>query len=185
MHHFHIYLSQQTFASYISCKTALFFMVSQHRWSLVTGRIILKCMIFCQGFVIFKTGGLLQQWSLKTGFTVATWLFSCLAPHNKSITDLVFNISKYSETCLQRPLPWHSTSLERPHSYSWQRVLYFNAIWPCYQGPPVFRDHIFMANGTVFHKRFYCTCIDQHTITHTNTHTGDDATLLCVIPGVL
>ncbi len=41
--------------------------VCQDTCSLVTGSLILKCRSFCRKCVV-KTGGLLYQWSLKTGF---------------------------------------------------------------------------------------------------------------------
>ncbi len=43
-------------------------MVSQDRWSLVTGLMALKCGIFCQ---VVSHG---SEWSLKIGFTVSAKL---------------------------------------------------------------------------------------------------------------
>ncbi len=39
--------------------------VSQVRWSLVTGSVTLKCRTFCQDYLAFQDG-----WSVKRGFTV-------------------------------------------------------------------------------------------------------------------
>ncbi len=45
-------------------------MVSQYRWSLVTGSVALKCGTFsAKSIRSFKTCGLSCQWSLQTGFT--------------------------------------------------------------------------------------------------------------------
>ena len=49
-------------------------MVSQDRWSLVTGSFTLKCRSFGQNQWSFKTGGLLWQRSLKTGFTIVVYI---------------------------------------------------------------------------------------------------------------
>ncbi len=48
--------------------------VSQARWSLLTGSITLKCRTFYQEYLSFKTSGLSWQWSLKTGVTVLVHL---------------------------------------------------------------------------------------------------------------
>ncbi len=50
-------------------------MVSQDRWSLVTGSFTLKYRIFCKNWWSFKTGSLSWeswQWAFKIGFTVSS-----------------------------------------------------------------------------------------------------------------
>ena len=44
--------------------------VSEDRWSLVTGSVILKGRSFCSKCVVFKRKVVSWQWSLKTAFTV-------------------------------------------------------------------------------------------------------------------
>ncbi len=48
-------------------------MVSQDRWSLVTGTITLKWMIFCQGYVVFQ-----DRWSQSSGLSRQVSLYCLL-----------------------------------------------------------------------------------------------------------
>ncbi len=69
----------------------------------------------------------------------------------------------YSETCLERPLPWQTTCLEGPHipGRSSHMSMYLNLAVK--KKLPVLRGHIFAANRVVFHDRFYCIICDAHT----------------------
>ncbi len=51
----------------------------------------------------------------------------------------------YSETCLERLLPWETTGLERPNTPGRSSCIHCNRTY--HQRPPVLRDHNFMANG--------------------------------------
>ncbi len=67
---------------------------------------------------------------------------------------------KYSETCIERPLPRETTCLEGPHTPGRKSAFQCNST--CHQRPPVLRDHIFVANGVVFQERFYCTLVHMY-----------------------
>ena len=70
---------------------------------------------------------------------------------------LIFYPTTYSETYLQRPLPWETTAMTDHLSLVDGPTFQYN--WTCHQKPPVLRDHIFMVNGLVFQDRFYCTLL--------------------------
>ncbi len=107
-------------------------MVSQDRWSLVTGSVALKCRTFCQEYVILQ-----DRWSFMAVVLIKT---------------------SFSETCLDRSvLPCEITCLEIPRiSGGWCPTFHYLK-WTCHQRPPVLRNLIFMANGVVFQDGFSCT----------------------------
>ena len=53
--------------------------------------------------------------------------------------------TKYSETCLERPLLTETTCLERPHILGRRSYTYISVIGPVTK--TVLRDHFFMASG--------------------------------------
>ena len=62
----------------------------------------------------------------------------------------------YSETCLERPLPWETTCFKKDHIFLAQGST-FQYNWTCHQlRPPVLRDHISMSEVEVFQDMFYC-----------------------------
>ena len=105
--------------------------VSQDRWSLVTGSITLKYRT-CQEYLVFKTGGVMAVVS-QDRFSLSVKLI-------------------WSDHLHERPpvLKDHTFLAERPT---------FRYNWACHQRPPVLTDHIFVANGVVLQDRFYFMCI--------------------------
>ncbi len=62
----------------------------------------------------------------------------------------------YSDTCLERALPWETKCLERPNipgRRSHISMLLNLSLWP------VLKKNIFMANRMVFQDRFYCSIL--------------------------
>ncbi len=71
-----------------------------------------------------------------------------------SPVKLQYKITYSSKTCLERPLLWETTCLERHISLS--ENLTFRCNWTGHQRPSVLRDRIFTANEAVLQNRFHC-----------------------------
>ncbi len=69
--------------------------------------------------------------------------------------------AKYSETCLERPLPFEITCLTH-HPFLAEGPWHFSITEPVTRDhAPVLTDHIFVANVVVFQERFYCSVINM------------------------